>query len=301
MALIVALLAVALATLSATALISQQQLDIRRTANILTQDQAWEYARGTEDLACLQLQRDLQQGPLDHLGEDWAAAPLPLPIDGGEIQYQLHDLSGRFNLNSLVGPAGAEPLALARFQHLLALLELEPELADALIDWIDPDQEPRPAGAEDDGYLALDRPYRTAGQALISPTELRLIRGFDAEVVKTLQPYVTALPEAGPINVNTAPAAVLASLRPDLNLQQGEDLAEQRAAQGFESLDAFLAIMPPLAGQAMQPSGLSLASRYFLLDTQVKLGPTRLRLFSLLQRGGPSAQVRVLARARGVF
>ena len=57
-ALVTALLVVALATVAAVAMASRQQLDVRRTANLLQGDQAYVYAQAVEDWARVVLKRD---------------------------------------------------------------------------------------------------------------------------------------------------------------------------------------------------------------------------------------------------
>src|SRR3546814_14110508 len=53
-------------------------------------------------------------------------------------------------------------------------------LVDSLVDWIDSDQAPGPAGAEDASYPVRDPAYRTGGAPLAGVPELRTISGFDA-------------------------------------------------------------------------------------------------------------------------
>ena len=50
------------------------------------------------------------------------------------------------------------------------------------------------SGAEDQFYLQKNPPYRTANNLIHNLDELRLVRGFDAETVKKIKPYVAAIP-----------------------------------------------------------------------------------------------------------
>ena len=79
-------------------------------------------------------------------------------------------MQGRFNLNNLVTPEGAENReALREFQNLLTVLELEPKWADILADWLDPDTQPNfPDGAEDNVYISQTPPYRAANGPITS-------------------------------------------------------------------------------------------------------------------------------------
>jgi len=96
------LLIVALATVTAVAMTTRQQFDIRRTANLLNSEQAYLYALGGEEWAKQILLRDAAKNKFDHTKELWA---LPLPptfISGGNLQGHIEDLQSRFNLNNLV-------------------------------------------------------------------------------------------------------------------------------------------------------------------------------------------------------
>ncbi|EIJ43913.1 type II secretory pathway, component PulK [Beggiatoa alba B18LD] len=284
-ALITAILIVALATVIAVAMTARQQLDIRRTANLLNNDQAYLYALGGETWAGQILQQDRKNSQYDALSELWAVQLPPFPIDGGTLQGQLSDLQAKFNLNNLVDSEGkVVPLQLQRFQRLLTYLEISPDLAQAVVDWIDPDNDPQlPNGAEETTYLINKPAYRAANTKMRSPTELRLVAGFKAEIYNKIIPYVTALPEITEINVNTAPLAVLMTLADDLTPEQVETLIKGRESIPFKNLQTFLA-HEALAGLKVDKEGLGVSSHYFRYQADVFIDRARSRLTSLLQR-----------------
>ncbi len=144
-ALITAILIVAIATIIATSIYFDGFLYIKRSSNLLLNDQARLYALGAEDWAADILRRDAKESPeTDNLGEEWAAELPLLPIDGGTLGGQIEDLQGRFNLNNLIQPDGQiNERAFEQFQRLLEGLGLPPQLAGTTADWLDPDQEPR--------------------------------------------------------------------------------------------------------------------------------------------------------------
>lgn len=91
------------------------------------------------------------------------------------IRFGLEDESTKLNLNTLlVADESAENGAR---QILLALPGMTEEIADAILDWIDPDNEPREYGAEADYYALLDPPYLPKNGPLESIEELLLVRG----------------------------------------------------------------------------------------------------------------------------
>lgn len=303
-ALITVLLVVAVVTVVCAGLIARQQLAIRGSTNQLHVTQAWHYALGGEALARAILIRDLREGdtqqPVDHLHEAWAK-PLPVfPLDeGGELRVQIVDPSGRFNLNSLLRQGRPNELALLRLRRLLTRLEIDKPYAERLLDWLDSDaQSLGPQGAEDNQYLLAEPAYRTANRPLTDVSELRLLLEMDEADYRRLLPFVSALPEQVPLNVNTASALVLSSLADGLEPEAAESLVAARKSGGFASLAVFAA-QPALAGMGEQAvQDLAVGSRYFEVFTEVSLGDRYVRLRSLLQRSN-DGQVRVLARDLG--
>jgi len=299
-ALIKAMLVVALATSVAVAMVSRQQFDIRRTGNLLQAGQAGLYAEGVELWAAQVLRRDREDNQLDHTEEEWATILPPIPVEGGSVGGYIEDLQGRFNLNSLVSGGKPDGKAIERFRRLLQALELEPELASVVVDWLDSDQEPGyPGGAEDDYYMSLERPYRCANGPMLSPSELLLLKGVDAERFEMLRPHVTTLPQGTKINVNTASAPVLMSLAKELSPADADQLIEGRGDEGYGSVEDF-AKQEALAGRELDTSTLSVGSDYFLIVAQVQFGELAQQRYSVLQRSS-KGEGRILMRAQGAY
>jgi len=214
------------------------------------------------------------------------------------VAGQVEDLQGRVNLNSLAASDEAAKAALARFRRLLEALELDPVLAEAVADWIDADIEVRlPDGAEDEEYLGLKPAYRTANALMVSPSELRLVKGFGPEVYAAIAPYVTTLPEATSINVNTASAQVIMGLADGIAETDAESLIDDRGDDGFPSVAEFLK-HDALAGLKIAPEGLAVSSSYFAIRSEAHIGRSRARLYSVLKRGA-AGQIEVVMRSRG--
>jgi general secretion pathway protein K len=290
-ALITALLVVAVALIMATAMATRQHLDIRRTGGMLHSEQSWAYVLGAENWARMVLRRDREDGDSDTLNESWSTQPPVSFVEGGSIVGRLLDMQGRFNVNSLVIDDAPATPAIAIYRRLLQRLELDERLADVLVDWIDSDINVRvPDGAEDETYLLSDPPYRAANRPLADISELRLVSGYTPEAVAALQPYLVALPNPTPINVNTADALLLSALVEGLSLGDGDALAEGRGEEGYESVATFTQD-PVLNGKQIDPSLLSVQSDWFLLVTEASIGQGRARLASLIQRSGKEAHV----------
>ena len=212
-ALVLALLLVAIGTISIAALIDTSQLALARTRNLLREQQAYAYARGLEAWAIELLRRDQNEDPNRDSRQDlWARGLPPMEIPGGRLDGRMRDLNGCFNLNSLLRQGQEDAIGRRRFDRLLVALQLDPGLSESVLDWIDSDNAPRARGAESLSYLLLDPPYRAANRPLLQVNELRLVRGIDASVYQRLEPHVCALPTPSAINVNTASIPVLMAL-----------------------------------------------------------------------------------------
>lgn len=288
-ALIAALLAAALVTIMATAMISGQQLDIRRTGNVIHGDQAYLYARGIEEWAVILLGRTKPGEEHEHLGR-----PLPpMMVTGGQVGGRVDDPQGLFNVNNLVvGDKDWQEFQRAFFGRLLRSCGLNEELGQALADWLDEDQEPRfPGGAEDREYLHRNPPYRTADRLLTDPGEVRLVAGFDApEFGRCLEPLLSALPQATTLNVNSAPAPLLLGLSEQLDLRDAEQLMAQRPPGGWAGVSEFLQ-HPILADSGLDGRYLEVTTAYFMVQSDAVIGQSRVVIHSLLARQGEMVQV----------
>jgi len=297
-ALLTALFVVVLTTIVAVAMTTRQQLDIRRTANVLNRDQAYLYALGAENWARRILVRDGKNGTVDYLYDIWATQLPPMMIPGGSLQGQITDLQGRFNVNNLVINGEVDIEAMAYFTRLLKALELPETLVQVAIDWIDRDQTPQtPYGAEDNTYLLNTPAYRTADLPFKNPSELRLLTGIEWENYQKLLPHITTLPTQTAINVNTATDFVLMALAEGITLADVEILQKAREDSPFESVQDFL-VHEALAGIEVKTENISVASDYFLVTASVEIEQAQIQLTSVLYR--QADQVKVILRSQNV-
>jgi len=148
----------------------------------------------------------------DSLDEEWAQGSIPLPIGNDYVFISIKDEAGKFNINSMTNARGYhQERRIAIFKRLLEHLKIDSNIADAIIDWLDPGSEPLPGGAEDGYYMTLKKPYRPKNSWIDSIDELYMVKGMTYKIMKKLKPHITAW-SAGRINVNTATKAVLMSL-----------------------------------------------------------------------------------------
>lgn len=299
-ALIIALLVVALATVLIAGLLDRGELNAARVRNQLREAQAQAYAQGLEAYAARVLAQAQASDPgYDANTSPWAVPLPPTPVPGGGIAATMHDRNGCFNLNNLLDASNqVDTVWQQKFVRLLQVLKLDEGLADAVIHWM------RNAPMPDDGfYLQQDVPYRPAKQGLVHVSELRLIKGVSAEVYARLVPEVCALPRGSAINVNTASVAVLMTLSDTLTEQAAKAIWQDGHAN-YTSLDAIKTLLPggaiDCANAAANPC-YDVHSRYFLARGEITLDSLPFTFLSLIERtqGGPNGGIRVIERSRG--
>jgi len=93
----------------------------------------------------------------------------------GGVRYGLEDESTRLNLNTLL--MAEQQQEGSATQLLMSLPGMTEDIADAILDWLDTDDEPRPLGAEIDYYSGLSPAYACKNGPLETVEELLLVRG----------------------------------------------------------------------------------------------------------------------------
>ena len=303
-AIIMAMLIVALATSVAAYAAWQQNLWIRQSQNLGAQAQALAVSRAAIYFGKKVLLNDLANSNppnVDDLKEDWAKYSLTEPIEGGSVSGKIADQQGLFNVNNLAATNPIEQ-ALQRkwFDALLANLSLPAELAVALQDYVDlDDQGPK----EDLAYLGKSEPYRTANQPIYGIDELYRVEGFDEKIIAALKPFITAIPNLTPpaqgsstptvtptpLNVNTAPKEILEAVFPG----NGAQIETLRKNAAFKDFTDFQTATSNLLGQpnpqnpAAYPwsqTTIAAKSDYFLVAAASQFGTTKIGLVALVQR-----------------
>ncbi|HEY9119320.1 MAG TPA: type II secretion system minor pseudopilin GspK [Marinobacter sp.] len=305
-ALIMVLLAMALVVMLASGMTQQQSVRVFRASHYLAQQQGHSVALGAEAFARQILVRDFEEDKdnntmVDSNDEFWAQNAAILPLDdNGVAEVQIDGLGGKINLNDLVhGNGQIDPLVRDRLTRLFQVLEITTLNVDALIDWIDPDDQTTSAyGAEDGQYLMQEPAYRAGNQPFVTVSELRLIDGMTEEAYQALRPHVTALPVAGlGINVNTATAAVLRSLHEELTQAQADAILEKRQEERFENVQDFLAL-PEFAGLGLKATGLGVQTRFFEVVSRITYDERVANLVSTVYRS-PEGEMQTVHRDTG--
>lgn len=88
------------------------------------------------------------------------------------------------SMSSLASQASDSTSSSMASGMLMALPGMTENVADAILDWLDEDEEPRPAGAEfNDYYLHLPTPYKPANGPIESIEQLLLVRGVTPQLL----------------------------------------------------------------------------------------------------------------------
>ncbi|ENW96538.1 hypothetical protein F903_02308 [Acinetobacter sp. NIPH 298] len=308
-ALLTILVMVALATILAATIAKRQSNSAENTGYLMRQNQSLLYAKSAEAFFSELLIQDSDNGNnIDHLQENWAKPMPSFPVDGGTVQGRLVDESGKFNLNNLVKANGNEVDDLARrwFEKLLQRVGLPAELSQAVIDWQDTDDETTGAmGAESNYYQGLDPSYLAPNTKFHSVEELKLVRGFEGKNYDLIKQYITALPEPTKINMNTAPALLLASIDPsvDVNAVEQElktkqaDLSYFNNVEDLWKLNAFSGI--DQQNKADAAAWLDSKSSFFTAQIEVVLSERKRQFSSSMHR--QDKQVTVYSRSLAPF
>lgn len=205
----------------------------------------------------------------DSLLDVWATERLVETLNDGVFQCEVADEYGKINLNALfsydeegTGGEEANPILEQALRYLFVdILQAEEDPTDALLDYLDSDDDTRPEGAESEFYATLDATFGAKNGGMSSIEELLLVPGitpelffdcnrdpdeeWDMELEGLRPPSLSDLltvhghPQ-GKINVNTARPevleAVLAAL-PGGNPEMVEDILAYQMAEPFESLN----------------------------------------------------------------
>jgi len=284
-ALITILVMVALATILAATIAQHQRNTAESTGYLMRQNQALLYAKSAEAFFSELLVDDAQNAAeVDHLQETWAKPMPAFPVEDGFVSGRLEDESGKFNLNALV-KSDKKPNEAAKlwFEKLLVRVGLPAQLSEAVIDWQDEDDEVSGPMGDESAY------YQSLAQGYLAPN--RAVRGFEGRNYQLIAPYVSALPNNElKVNVNTAPALVLASIDPKLDISAIQNMQKQQQAslKHFSNVSELWEIDPFNQIEEEQRAAvndfLGVQSNYFKVRIEVMLNERKRQFSSDLVR-----------------
>lgn len=104
-------------------------------------------------------------------GHCWVVFGEEDPGDAKELRYGVRDEASKLNVNT------------ATADQLLQIPGMTQEIAEAIVDWRDTDDEPQANGAESDYYNALEPGYTAKNGPIESLEELLRVRGIDESIL----------------------------------------------------------------------------------------------------------------------
>jgi general secretion pathway protein K len=219
------------------------------------------------------------------------------------LSGSIEDAQAKFNLRNLVsipvpGALQVNLVQVQAFQRLLALLGLDSQLANnaavqlraGLAQSATRFQTPsnitgtqstpaiqggmigggnvtdKPGLADSDDHAAVAPLQATSIDALLN------VQGFTPEIVARLRPFVTVLPTQTPVNMNTAPAEVIAAVVPGMGLSSAQAFVARRETVFFRNLgDVSLALRGAgIQATSVDTSQMDVTTSYFCVHGRVQ-------------------------------
>lgn len=236
-ALLTILLLVVSITVVAGAMLASQKIAIRRSGLLFDQNQLLQDISAGQQLALTMIRADNKLNDTDSAQDIWAQPIPPYALGGHSIGIEVRDEASRFNINNLYQNGAVDTAAVAMFQRLLTQLNLEPDIAIAVLDYQDSDSEVYKDGGAEDAVYTQQSNTTLPNQSFVSIDQLQEVRGVTAEALKTLRPYITAVPYFVPVNVNTANPVLLAALMDGGTSEQMQGLVDMRSKQAIATID----------------------------------------------------------------
>lgn len=241
----------------------------------------------------------------DSLDEVWAQGTPFQKINDSVMQCSIEDEFGKLNLNALFNSRAQEPRenVVEILRRLIEMRQGDPSTVDAIIDWLDEDDDPLPMGAESDYYQQMPVPYRTKNGPMSSVEELLLIRGITPELffgngtvdqLPLTQLLTVYGHRSGRVNANTAQLELLTAIGEAIG-QPGiaSIIEEERRTSPFMTMADLEArgIQQPRSEEGeVQYRPFVIASSSFRIMGNGMSGRSKVRIEAFVRRdiqGGP--------------
>jgi general secretion pathway protein K len=259
---------------------------------------------------------DAAESNFDSLHEDWANLALASQyfsyfFNRGQGGMSIIDHSGRLQVNSLITKNGEEWVVNEEQENIWINLLSREEfglgeegaagIVEALIDWIDEDDETLGfGGAESSYYQGLETPYSPRNGPMEFIEELLLVRGITPELfygtedIPGLATLVTPHGLDGRININTADPLVLGALSELLDENMVDGMVAYRDNEENDlSNPEWYKLAPAFPSDIIIPPTLiTTSSAYFEIFTEVVRDKMRKKVRGMISRGpGTSTQL----------
>lgn len=276
---------------------SKVQINLLQAANHRDSVQAVRMARSGVEGAIGVLKSD--DASFDTIRDAWAMGLPAIGTGDGTLEVKIADEDAKIAVNLLIGTngIGVNKDLEQQLRTLIEKLGGKAEIVDALIDWIDVNDEVSgSAGAEEEAYR--EQGYVVKNGPLDSIDELLLVKGFDKELLFDLKlsEYLTVAPVSdGKININTAPPEVLrvvlgtrtVLLPVPLNDGDIDDIVRYREEHEFRSVKDLEQVVKISSTQMASITPLiKVSSSFFAVHSVYTVGRVSKNVDALLKREG---------------
>jgi len=315
-AVITALLLTTLAISIVASLFWQQQVQVRSMENQRLHLQTKWILRGALDWATLVLFQDgVDHREYTSLDQVWATPLAETRLDqyverervegenfDASLSGNILDACSRYNLRNLATAKGQlDDTQVEIFGRLLRNLQLDAGLARRVASFVAAGLPAAPAPAEGgapDGAKQTQQsqasPVSGAPVKILQVEDLLTVQGVTLAIVERLRPFVTVLPEPTPVNVNTAPAEVLAAVVPNKSVSEANTWIVRRKQAAWRGKAFFASEVGADNGSPLKEETYDVRSDWFLVDTRIRLDRAALDAQALIHRsanmmagGGP--------------
>lgn len=179
------------------------------------------------------------------------------------------------------------------------------EIVDALVDWIDEDDDESDQGAENSYYQSLKIPYDCRNGPIQNVEELLLVKGINREILfgvpgkSALADFVTVYGEDGKLNVNTANSIVIRAFDPLISEELVGDFQEFRTdEQNKEQLSQptwYKNIGGWPGDVVLNDNLITVKSTYFKIKAVAKMDDITVKIAADVERNDENA-VNILGR-----
>ena len=186
------------------------------------------------------------------------------------LSGQITDQQAYLNVANLAQNGVVDLPTRTAFARLFQLLLIDPSELNLLVTQLQLAQQGAANGAANTGPLV--------------PMEFDQLSwlGVRPATLERLRPFVTLLPKATPVNLNTAPAEVIYAVVTKLDWAGAQRLVQLRNQKHFESL-ADVTARANGANLALNDAQHAITTRYFQVEGQLRSGSATTRETSLLQ------------------
>ena len=293
-AVVSALIIVAIVAALTTGLFQRQTASTRRVENEMARVQARAMLAGGIDWARLIVRDHGKRESTTRGDQIWATPVLDTRIErpGDErvavFSGRVQDEQGKYNLYNLANNGVPQPEQELVLRRLLSTLQLPDTLAARMVEIMAAAQPVAPPA--DAPSAPPGRPAPDARAPLPRGVdEVATLLALDPAVRSELRRTMTVLPVATSVNVNTAPAEVLAALAPGLSLSQARSLAGERDRGNWFNNAGDFANRLAGAGVKTPPPTVVTTSGWFLASGIVAYERARISMQALLRSSPPAA------------